>query len=118
MGEVCKKHNIEPKSLKPTKGKPVSVPVNTVAYVPTAENIGNTTLPVKYNDYKAIAILDTGAGISIATKTVWEKWGRQALRKTRMQLQLADGKLAKPLGMLERVAVSSCGIRYTSTLLP
>ena len=115
MGEVCKKHNIEPKSLELTKKKPVPIPVNKVAYVPMSENIGNTTLPIEYNDYKAIAILDTGAGISIATKTVWEKWGKLALRKTRMQLQLADGKLAKPLGMLERVTVSSCGIRYEHT---
>ena len=72
------------------------MPINTVAYVPKLEDTGNTTLPLEYNDYKAIAILDTGAGVSIATKSIWEKWGKRALRKTRMQLQLADGKLARP----------------------
>ena len=34
------------------------------------------------------------------------------MRKTRMQLQLADGKLARPLGILEYVSVTSCGISY------
>ena len=29
-----------------------------------------------------------------------------------MQLQLADGTLTKPLGMLERVTVTSCGIAF------
>ena len=115
MGEFCKKHHIEPKSIKPAKGQSVSVPINAVAYVPKTEETGNTTLPIEYNKYKAIAILDTGAGISIATKSVWEKWGKLALRKTRVQLQLADGKLAKPLGMLENVTVESCGIKYEHT---
>ena len=32
-----------------------------------------------------------------------------------MQLQLADGKLARPLGVLERVTISSCGIKYEHT---
>ena len=114
MGEFCQKHNIEPpKSLKSAKKRAaVQVPINTVAYVPKSEDTGNTTLPLEHNDYKAIAILDTGAGVSIATKTVWEKWGKGALRKTRMQLQLADGKLARPLGILEHVTITSCGIRY------
>ena len=33
-----------------------------------------------------------------------------------MQLQLADGTLAKPLGMLERVTVTGCGISFMHTL--
>ena len=115
MGEFCKKHNIASKSLKPARSKSISVPINTVAYVPKTEETGNTTLPIEYNEYKAMAILDTGAGVSIATKSVWEKWGRRALRKTRMRLQLADGKLVQPLGMLENVTVSSCGIEYEHT---
>ena len=86
MGEFCQKHNIEPKSLKPARKRPVKVPINTVAYEPKSNDTGNTTLPVEHNDCKAIAILDTGVGASIATKTVWEKWGKRALRKTRMQL--------------------------------
>ena len=32
-----------------------------------------------------------------------------------MHLQLADGTLAKPLGMLERVTVTSCGIDFMHT---
>ena len=64
---------------------------------------------------KAIAILETGAGVSIATKSIWEKWGKRVVRKTRMQLQLADGKLARPLGILENVTLTSCGIKYEHT---
>ena len=36
---------------------------------------GNTTLQVNYEGIESIAILDSGVGISIATKTIWEKWG-------------------------------------------
>ena len=32
-----------------------------------------------------------------------------------MQLQLADGTLAKPLGMLKHVIVTSCGIAFMHT---
>ena len=32
-----------------------------------------------------------------------------------MQLQLADGTLAKPLGMLEHVSVTGCGISFMHT---
>ena len=77
--------------------------------------MGNTTLPIKFNDCKAIAILDTGARTSIATKSIWQKWGKLALRRTRMQLHLADGSLGKPLGMLECVIVTSCGISFVHT---
>ena len=34
---------------------------------------GNTTLPINYKGIESIAILDSGAGISIATKSIWEK---------------------------------------------
>ena len=77
--------------------------------------MGNTTLPMEFNDCKAIAILHIGSGVSIATKSLWQKWGKQALRRTRMQLQLADGTLAKPLGMLEHVTLTSYGIAFMHT---
>ncbi len=32
-----------------------------------------------------------------------------------MQLQLVDGKMAKPLGMLEHATVTSCGIAFVHT---
>ena len=50
-----------------------------------------------------MAILDTGAGIGIATKAMWVKWGKKALRKTCMDLQLAvqlaDGNLERTVGV-------------------
>ena len=50
-----------------------------------------------------MAILDTRAGIGIATKAMWIKWENNALRKTRMDLQLTNGNLEQPLGLLEHV---------------
>ncbi|MCO5593602.1 hypothetical protein L7F22_047617 [Adiantum nelumboides] len=78
-------------------------------------NEGNTTLQVDYNRVKTIAILDSGAGVAIATKQIWDKWGRPALKKTRMKLQLADGYVEKPLSILEHIIVTLCGIDYEHT---
>lgn len=72
-------------------------------------------LPVQVGNVKTLAILDTRAGISIATKEMWIKWEKLALRKTRMELQLADGKMEQPLGMLENMLVESCGVKYEHT---
>ena len=62
-----------------------------------------------------MAILDSGAGMSIATKTIWEKWGKPTVRQTCMNLQLADGSLENPIGLLESIMVKSCGIKYEHT---
>ena len=80
-----------------------------------AKDEGNTTLPVNYEGIESITILDSGAGISIATKTIWEKWGKPTVRTTRMNLQLADGSLENPIELLENVTVKSCGIEYEHT---
>ena len=52
-----------------------------------------TQLYLECEGIKTIVILDSGAGISIATKSIWEKWGKPTVRSTRMNLQLADGSL-------------------------
>ena len=75
----------------------------------------NTTLPVEFNDNKSTVILDSGAGVAIATKSIWDAWGNLALRKMRMKLQLADGYIESPIGLLEKVIVTSCGIEYEHT---
>ena len=69
-------------------------------------------LPIQMGKVKTLAILDTGAGVSIATKAMWIKWGQLSLRKTRVELKLANGNLEHPLGMLENVLVESCGVKY------
>lgn len=85
------------------------IPVSKVGqYQPKDE--GNTSLPTEIANVVSIAILDSGAGISIATKTIWEKWEKPSVRRTRMNLQLADGSLENPIGLLENVKVKSCGI--------
>ena len=72
----------------------------------------NIILPKKYNDVETLAILDSGAGVAIATKHIWEKWGRPAIQKTRMKLQLDDGHLKPSLGLLEEVSIITCGIKF------
>ena len=64
---------------------------------------------------KTTTILDRGAGVAIATKAIWEKWGKPALRQTRLKLQLADGHIEQPMGVLEQVIMTSCGIEYEYT---
>ena len=68
---------------------------------------GNTTLPVTINNIKSIVVLDSGAGIGIATKFIWESWSKLAAQRTRMSLQLAYGSLENPIGLLEDVKVKS-----------
>ena len=46
----------------------------------------NTTIPVEYAELRTLEIWDSGAGLAIATKKIWEAWGRPALQKTRMKL--------------------------------
>ena len=72
----------------------------------------NTSLLVEHGRIISIAILDSGAGISVTTK---EKWGKPTVKNTQMNLQLADGKLQNPIGILEDISLTSCGIEYTHT---
>ena len=92
------------------------VPINKVGDYYEGED-GNTTLPVKFNEVTSLAILDSGAGVAIGTKQMWDSWGQLALRKTKMKLQLADGYVERPLGLLEKVLVSSCNIEYEHTFV-
>ena len=90
------------------------VPLNKVGDYCEGED-SNTTIPVDFNGQQTLAILDSGAGVAIATQRIWESWGKPAIRKTRMKLQLADGYIEKPIGLLEKVVVSSCGVEYEHT---
>ena len=52
-----------------------------------------------------MAILDIGEGVAIATKEMWEAWGKPTIRKTQMKLQLADRHLELPRRLLEDVKI-------------
>ena len=100
--------------VRKVKCKPI--PINKVKdYCEGKDN--NTTLPIEFNDIKSMAILDSRARVVIATKSVWDAWGNAALRKTRMKLQLTDGYIESPIGLLEKVIVTSCGIEYKHTFV-
>ena len=68
------KHNIATSDLhkKPNtkKRKLILVPINKVSLQTKENDMGNTTLSMEFNDCKAIAILNLGAGVSIATKSL------------------------------------------------
>ncbi|RYA38459.1 hypothetical protein [Enterobacter cloacae complex sp. GF14B] len=98
------KHKLDNKEIR-------SIPMNKVGEYYEGEE-GNTTLPVRYNDVETMAILDSWAGIAIATKVVCESWGKSTIIQTRMKLQLDDRHIEKLLGLLEKVIVSSCGIDH------
>ena len=72
---------------------------------------GNTTLKIKKDSHLHQAILETGAGVSIITKETWIQWGKRALTSTRMGLQLADGEVKYPIGLLEDTSISICVLR-------
>ena len=99
------------KAMKQTTKVVEPIPVNKVGDYCKGED-GNTTIPVEFAGQTSIAILDSGAGVAIATKNMWESWGKPALRKTRMKLQLADGYIES---LLEKVVVTSCGVEYEHT---
>ena len=37
---------------------------------------GNTTFSIVHEGVRSLAIQDSGVGISIATRSIWEKWGK------------------------------------------
>lgn len=49
------------------------------------------TIRVEFQGQQTLAILDSGTGVAIATKKIWESWEKLAIKKTRIKLQLADG---------------------------
>ena len=51
---------------------PIHPPINKVGDYCEGED-GNTTLPIEYKGVKTTTILDSGAGVAIATKAIWEK---------------------------------------------
>ena len=100
QGFCLTKKMLESEQNKDGAGSVKQVPFNKVSsYQEINKDKGNATLPLEYNGVKTMAILDTGAGIGIATKSMWVKWGKNASRKTCMDLQLADGNLERPIGV-------------------
>ena len=91
---------VVPSSTTTLNHKSEPIPLNKVGEYIDGED-ANTTLLVELNGCKHITILDSGAGIAIATKSTWEQWGKPALRKSRMKLQLAYGHIQKPIGLLD-----------------
>ena len=70
---------------------------------------------VDISTIESMTILDSGAIISIATKPMWERWGKPTLHKTPMNLQLGNGSLNNLIGIVEDITVESCGIEYKHT---
>ena len=67
---------------------------------------------MEYKDVKTFVILDNGASVAIATKIIWEAWGKLAICCSRIKIQRKDGHLERPSGLLENIVLSSCDIEY------
>ena len=104
---------IDTKTRLSRKSVKIAVPVNQVEESENDES--KTTLPVLINKVTLVAILDSGSRVGIATKTIWESWGKLARRRTQMSLQLADGSVQCPIGLLKNGMVKPCGIEYMHT---
>ena len=70
---------------------------------------------MEYNDVQSLATLDSGARVALIIVVVCEAWEKLALQKTQMKLHLVDRFMKRPLGLLEKVVVTSCGIKYEHT---
>ena len=85
VGECLKKFGIKNPTQRIKEGldeieKPGNtrpVPLNRVGEYCEGED-GNTTLPVEFQGVTTMAILDSGAGVAIATKEMWKTWGKPA----------------------------------------
>ena len=49
------------------------------------------------------------------TIQIWKARKKPTLRKTQMKLQFANGFMERPIGLLEKVVVTLCGIEYEHT---
>lgn len=100
------RRNFEPTGARKAKAtkldnkQPIPMPIKKVGKY-YKDDEGNTTLPIEIGKVISTAILDSEAAVSIATKSIWEKWGKPTIWRTRMNLQLADGSLENPIGLLE-----------------
>ena len=56
------------------------VPINKVEDYCEGKD-GNTTLPMEFNKVSSLEIQNNGACVAIATKEVWESWGKNSLKK-------------------------------------
>ena len=79
---------VEANSIKGVNYEPI--PLNKEGNYYKGEN-DNTNSPLKFNEVKSVAILDSGIGVAIATKKVWKSWGKPTLRRKRMKLKLTNG---------------------------
>lgn len=75
------KEALDTKTQLSRKSVKTTIPVNQLEEGKNDES--NTTLSVLINKVTSVAILDSGAEVGIATKSIWESWGKPA----RMSLQ-------------------------------
>lgn len=78
---------------------------------------GHTTLPVNFDDFVSLAILDSGARINITSLLVWEHWQKPKLCQIEMNMQLADASLNTLIRIFKNTKVESCGIEYKHTFV-
>ena len=111
--KLLEKWGVKEQLLKETRPSQELCKIST--YAKAKGDKGNTTLKVKKNTHLHLAILDIRAGVSIITKETQIQWGKRALTSTRMGLQLVNGEVKYPIGLLEDTPISICDIEIAHT---
>ncbi|KAH7298234.1 hypothetical protein KP509_25G033000 [Ceratopteris richardii] len=104
----------KPRSQVGSQREVPEIPLDKIGDMSEGEE-GNTYLPITHQGYTTKAILDSGAGVAIVTTSLWKRWGKPALRPTRMKLQMADGHIERPFGLLEGITLTTCGVEFEHT---
>ena len=75
------------------------------------------TLPVCVNGTTCDAVIDTREGVSRVSYKFWCKWGRPKMLSSDVKLQMADGSIQRPKGMIPAHSFTVHGIEFNLTFV-
>ena len=64
-----------------------------------------------------MGVLDGGVRVSLITKKHWEKMGKPHLEASDIVAKMADGTIAKPIGMLQDLRIKILKHRVKNTFM-
>ncbi|RYA73452.1 hypothetical protein DD595_24980, partial [Enterobacter cloacae complex sp. 4DZ3-17B2] len=94
----------------------IEVPINELGQYFEGDE-SNATLPITTKGLTIKGILDGGAGVSIVTKDCWESMGKPRLSVTNIVVKMANGTIAKPMGMLKDLKIKVLGHKVRHTFI-
>ncbi|MCO5593463.1 hypothetical protein L7F22_047477 [Adiantum nelumboides] len=94
----------------------VEIPINKLGQYFEGDE-SNATLPITCKGITMKRILDGGAGVSIVTRNCWETMGKPHLGVTNIVVKMANGTIAKPIGMLKDLKVNVLGHKVEDSVV-